>query len=72
MMGLFAAGRGVGSLVSGPLSEVLFKAGKTSTGEIRVYWGNYCFLMLFTAVTALFGGLAALGLWASGERDDEE
>lgn len=61
LMGVFAAGRGVGAVASGPLSEVLLKytigAGK---GEGRGYNGEYGVVIVFTGVSALLG-LICLG-----------
>ncbi|PYH45144.1 putative MFS monocarboxylate transporter [Aspergillus saccharolyticus JOP 1030-1] len=59
VFGLLAGGRGVGSVISGPLSEKLMQkgsvvgvAGEVSTG----YATDYGAVILFTGVTALFGG----------------
>jgi len=58
LMGVFAAGRGGGAVVSGPLSEVLLARGrlKGGSGEKRFGFGTeYGVLIVFTGVSALFG-----------------
>lgn len=61
VIGLLSAGRGIGAVVSGPLSEVLLKArpwqGVTSLGYGSAYEG----LIVFTGVTAAAGGVSFLG-----------
>lgn len=49
-----AAGKGVGNLCSGPLSEALLKAGNWSAG--MAYGSGYGALIAFTGVTALCSG----------------
>ncbi len=63
LMGVFAAGRGIGAVASGPLSEVLLKgvtrvASPTST-EFG-YGTQYGVLIVFTGVSAL-AGIVAFG-----------
>ncbi|KAI0024301.1 MFS general substrate transporter [Xylariomycetidae sp. FL0641] len=57
VFGLLAAGRGVGNVVSGPLSESLVKGlpWQGSTGAYG-YGSGYGGLIVFTGVTALLGG----------------
>ncbi|RYP58646.1 hypothetical protein DL770_010386 [Monosporascus sp. CRB-9-2] len=56
IFGLLSAGRGIGNLVSGPLSESLVK-GMTWKGEaIGGYGSGYGPLIVYTGVTALFAG----------------
>lgn len=61
VIGLLSAGRGIGAVVSGPLSEVLLKSrpwqGATSLGYGSAYEG----LIVFTGVTAAAGGVSFLG-----------
>ncbi|MCJ1245588.1 hypothetical protein MMC30_002792 [Trapelia coarctata] len=61
MMGIMAAGRGAGSIVSGPISEKLFsfEPGKGMTGA--GYGTEYGSLIVFTGITALLGGLGVIG-----------
>lgn len=61
MMGIMAAGRGVGSMASGPMSEKLFSLGPRKGVLQGVYGTDYGSLILFTGVTALLGGLGVLG-----------
>jgi MFS family permease len=49
-----SAGKGVGNLCSGPLSEALLHAGKWSAG--MAYGSGYGALIAFTGATALFSG----------------
>jgi MFS family permease len=49
-----SAGKGVGNLCSGPLSEALLHAGNWSAGS--AYGSGYGALIAFTGTTALFGG----------------
>lgn len=58
MFGLLAGGRGIGSVISGPLSSALMQQGSITgqeNGEIG-YTTDYGALILFTGVTAIFGG----------------
>lgn len=52
-----ALGRGVGNVVSGPLSEVLVRGGSPWRGQaLGGYGSGYGSLIAFTGATALFGG----------------
>ncbi|KAF2661940.1 MFS general substrate transporter [Lophiostoma macrostomum CBS 122681] len=53
-----SAGKGVGNLCSGPLSEVLLRAGTWKAG--LAYGSQYGALISFTGVTAVIGGWAFL------------
>jgi MFS family permease len=56
---LLGAGRGIGNVACGPVSEVLIRA-----GEVRkegVYGGNYGLLVIFTGVSAALGGVSCFG-----------
>ncbi|KAK2058092.1 major facilitator superfamily transporter [Colletotrichum caudatum] len=56
VFGMLAAGRGVGNVISGPLSEALIK-GAPWKGEAGFGYGSgYGTLIVFTGVTALMGG----------------
>ena len=57
VFGFLAAGRGIGSIVCGPLSEALLKD-RTWQGDPALGYGSgYGVLIVYTAVTALLGGL---------------
>ena len=61
LMGVFSAGRGVGAVLSGPVSEVLLRWGegwKDVRGGGEVRWGyqtEYGVLIVFTGVSAVCG-----------------
>jgi len=62
LLGVIGAGRGIGSLLSGPLSEMLLRG---SSWEANVggagYGSKYGSLVVFTGVTAALGGISFLG-----------
>lgn len=61
ILGLLAAGRGVGSVVSGPLSEALVSA-KPWAGDAKLGYGSgYGGLIVFTGVSAMLGGMSWVG-----------
>lgn len=49
-----AAGKGIGNLCSGPLSQALRSAGEWNAG--MAYGSGYGAIITFTGVTALFSG----------------
>ncbi|KAK4977559.1 hypothetical protein LTR42_001929 [Elasticomyces elasticus] len=54
-----AAGRGLGAVLSGPLSEALISSGQSMQGKARfAYGGEYGTLVIFSGCTALVGGLS--------------
>lgn len=56
-----AAGRGIGNVASGPLSEALVK-GRPWSGQAALGYGSgYGTLIVFTGVTAFLGGLGIFG-----------
>ncbi|KAF7557278.1 hypothetical protein G7Z17_g819 [Cylindrodendrum hubeiense] len=56
VFGCLCSGRGVGNMLSGPLSEALFKS-QLWNGEVGFGYGSgYGILIVFTGVTALLGG----------------
>lgn len=59
-IGLMAAGRGIGGVVSGPLSEKLLQLGWHAKGHFA-YGTSYGVLVVFCGVSATFGGAACLG-----------
>lgn len=58
VFGFLCSGRGIGNVLSGPLSEALMAGEKWSAGY--GYGSGYGGLIVFTGVTALFGGLSVL------------
>lgn len=61
VFGLLAAGRGIGSVVSGPLSEALL-SGEPWRGEAKLGYGTgYGLLIVFTGISAMFGGFSWVG-----------
>lgn len=57
VFGLFAAGRGVGSIVSGPLSESLLESAKGfSDSASSAYGSQYGNIIIFAGTTAVAGG----------------
>lgn len=59
IFGFLASGRGVGNVVSGPLSESLLKC-DVWEDVAGGYGSGYGALIVFTGVTALLGGLSVL------------
>ena len=55
----FSLGRGVGNVISGPVSEALIKAG--DVGGAGMYGTQYGSLVLFTGLSAAFGGVGLEG-----------
>ena len=61
LFGFWAAGRGIGSVVSGPLSQALVSS-KPWLGEAASGYGTgYGLLIVFTGITAMLGGTAWVG-----------
>ena len=61
VLGLLSAGRGIGSVLSGPLSEALLRD-KPWTGEAALGYGTgYGGLIVFTGVSATLGGVSWIG-----------
>ena len=54
LMGLFSAGRGIGAVVSGPVSEILLKRGGWE-GGVAGYGGLYGGVIVWTGVSAFAG-----------------
>ncbi|KAK1450614.1 hypothetical protein CCUS01_02070 [Colletotrichum cuscutae] len=62
IFGLLAGGRGIGNVISGPLSVALLTGdGWIRDGKGWGYGGQYGGIILFTGVTAMLGGWGALG-----------
>ncbi|EMC91513.1 hypothetical protein BAUCODRAFT_80666 [Baudoinia panamericana UAMH 10762] len=60
VISLMCAGKGIGSVVTGPISEKLLQAG-VWRGAGFAYGSQYGAVIVFTGVTALLGGTACLG-----------
>ncbi|KAL8832635.1 MAG: hypothetical protein Q9191_000151 [Dirinaria sp. TL-2023a] len=60
VLGMMAATRGIGAVVSGPLSEVLFKFRLGDASLAGAYGTEYGVVILFTGITAVLGGLGAI------------
>ena len=58
VLGMMAAGRGLGAVMSGPVSETLLGYG--SWNLRGAYGTEYGILILFTGITAVLGGFGAL------------
>jgi MFS family permease len=61
LIGLLSAGRGIGAVLSGPLSEVLLKSRPWQSATSLGYGSAYEGLIVFTGVTAAAGGVSFLG-----------
>ncbi|KAG7040066.1 MFS general substrate transporter [Colletotrichum scovillei] len=62
IFGLLAGGRGIGNVISGPLSVGLLTGdGWIRDGKSWGYSGQYGGIILFTGITAMLGGWGALG-----------
>lgn len=57
------AGRGVGNILSGPLSAVIVNGNQWYGAAGGAYGSGYGVLIVFTAFTTLFGGLCILARW---------
>ncbi|PLB47969.1 MFS general substrate transporter [Aspergillus steynii IBT 23096] len=77
VFGLLAGGRGIGNVISGPLSSALIKKGSVVAGSGHGgavgYTSEYGALILFTGVTAILGGWSWMwhclrGCWQDGGR----
>ena len=60
IMGLMAAGRGFGCLLSGPLSEEIVSWGILHGASAGAYGTRYGGLILFAGITALCGGFGLM------------
>lgn len=60
LMGTWAGGRGIGSIVSGPVSEKLLELEFWKGTSRFVYGTEYGILIVFIGCTALFGGLGVI------------
>ena len=58
VFGLLAAGRGIGSVASGPLSEALLSEQPWVGDAIFGYGTGYGGLIVFTGISAMLGGMS--------------
>ena len=61
LLGLLSAGRGIGAVVSGPLSEALLNGNPWQGQTGSAYGSGFGSLIVFTGVTATVGGVSFLG-----------
>ncbi|KAE8336928.1 hypothetical protein BDV24DRAFT_141053 [Aspergillus arachidicola] len=61
VFGFLATGRGIGNIVSGPLSDALIKGSWSYDPSAFAYGTTYGTLIIFTGITALVGGLSIVG-----------
>jgi MFS family permease len=61
LLGLLSAGRGIGAVVSGPLSEVLLQTSSWRDATRSGYGSIYESIILFTGITAAIGGVSFIG-----------
>jgi MFS family permease len=59
MFAFLCLGRGIGNVMSGPVSEALIRAGEI--GGSGLYGTKYGSLVLFTGITAALGGIGVIG-----------
>lgn len=74
LLGMMAATRGVGAVVSGPLSEALFRFRLGHGSLAGAYGTKYGMVVLFTGVTAVLGGLGIIErvrIWGMEDKDVE-
>ncbi|OAL54938.1 MFS general substrate transporter [Pyrenochaeta sp. DS3sAY3a] len=57
--GFLCLGRGIGNVMSGPVSEALIKVG--TVGGVGLYGTRYGSLVLFTGIAVAFGGVGVVG-----------
>ena len=67
VFGMMAAGRGLGAVMSGPVSEILLGYG--SLNLKGAYGTEYGVLIFFTGITAVLGGFGALSRLRSRRKD---
>jgi len=60
VFGFLAAGRGIGNVAAGPLSETILKHGNAEIMSKFGYSSDYMPLIMITGITALLGGASVL------------
>lgn len=58
VIGILCAGRGIGSIVCGPLSESMLKGHAWEGKPVLGYGTGYGMLIVFTGITAMLGGIS--------------
>ena len=61
IFGLLSAGRGIGSVAAGPLSEALFRSKPLEGHATLGYGSGYGAMILFTGISATLGGVSWVG-----------
>ncbi|KFY72282.1 hypothetical protein V499_07568 [Pseudogymnoascus sp. VKM F-103] len=61
LLGILSAGRGIGAVASGPLSEALLSSRPWQGKATLAYGTGYGGLIVFTGITAAVGGVSFLG-----------
>ena len=61
IFGLLSAGRGIGSVVAGPLSEALFRSRPLEGQAALGYGSGYGAMIVFTGISATLGGFSWVG-----------
>lgn len=72
-LGMMAATRGVGAILSGPISEELLKF-SLKESLVGAYGTKYGVLVLFTGITAVLGGfgiIERIRIWGLDDNDVE-
>ena len=73
-LGMMAATRGIGAIVSGPMSEELLKFRLGGKSLIGAYGSKYGVVVLFTGITAVMGGFGVIErvrIWGLDDEDVE-
>ena len=68
IIGVLAAGRGFGCILSGPLSERLVRIGEEQNGLSFAYGTKFGSLIIFTGITMLLGRFGLLGRYGTHAR----
>lgn len=68
IMGVLAAGRGFGCILSGPVSEWLVRIGKEQNGLDFAYGTKFRGLIIFTGITMLLGRFGLVGRFGTQAR----
>ena len=61
IFGMLAAGRGIGSVASGPISEALWKSKGWEGKAVLGYGSGYGEMIVFTGISAALGGVSWVG-----------
>lgn len=68
IIGFLAAGRGIGAMVSGPISESLLNLDLWTGKFENAYGTRYGILIVFTGLTAFFGGFGVMNRFGTLKR----